>query len=409
MNNPADPASCSLHPINELTPRARKILGKKAQITDIAPRKRINPSEYRKWFVFLMSGTVGISKGKGPSEDVTGGTLRANLPLFGDSNAPEYATTKTPCKIIVFERQLYETLLRSQSSGGYEVLDVQVSQAEGDLFQQLYLACTQQDLHLPSMPEVAQKIRKLTDDPDAGIPDLTTVIQTEPIVAGSILSAANSAMYKGASKIDNIKTAVIRLGLKTTRDLAVAAALREAFHVKDRQIMKRMRLLWEHSVNISSFSYVIAKMADGLDLDPEKALMAGLLHDIGVVGILSHIDQSAANTNMAEVEATIQKLHSMAGILVSTHWRLGGELEAIIEHAEDWWHDSGEDSEYCDIVILAHLCEATAKDPAADLPPVTTIPAARNMGFDMNDENWVATILQQGEVEIAGIRQMLNS
>ncbi len=407
-NRPAEHAPSLLHPLNELNTEGCKVMGKKARVVDIGARKRIKAADYRRWYVYVLSGEVVVRKGDHSQEDVTAGSPRAHHPLFEDASAAAHAVTKTPCKIIAFERQLYETLRQADSADGFEVHDVQVSEDESELFQQLYLACSNKELHLPSMPEVARKIGQMANDPEVGIPELTAVIQTEPIVAGSMLKVANSALYKGAVPVDNIKTAVTRLGLKATRDLAVAAALREAFRVNNPVIMKRMKTLWEHSVNISSFSYVIAGMTDGMD--PEKALTGGLLHDIGVVAILAHLDQSGATPEMAEIESTIHKLRAMAGGLVSSHWNLGAEIQAIIDHAEDWRHDSRSDSSYCDVVILAHLCEQATQGPAtAEAPTITEVPAARNLGLSMEDEDWAGQIIERGEREIAGIRQMLNS
>ena len=74
----------------------------------------------------------------------------------------------------------------SDQTKGFDVVDVQVTDTESELFQQLFHAYNTGKLELPTMPEVAMKIIKLADDPHAKLTEIAKIIQLEPAVAGSM-------------------------------------------------------------------------------------------------------------------------------------------------------------------------------------------------------------------------------
>lgn len=294
----------------------------------------------------------------------------------------------------------------SEQLKGYDVVDVQVTDIQNELFQEVFQAYNHGKLDLPTMPEVAIKIIKVADDPDADIAELAKIVQLDPTVAGSIIQAANSPLYLGSRPVDNIKNAVVRLGLKITYNLATSIALRDTFKVKSLKIKQRMQELWKHSVNISTLSYIIARKHHGLD--PERALMAGLLHDVGVIPILNHIDKQSLDLSEVELEDTIFKLRAIVGTLVIDNWGLDAELATVVEEAELWNRDSTPTADYCDVVVVAQLYEAQQSTKATSLPLIEEIPAYRKLTLGQMDEEKQLQIFKDAQEEIASIKQILN-
>ena len=396
-----------LVPINELSPPGRARLSETVQFSSLKPGQVLAAPDFSSWYVYLLEGRMKVVENADDgASTLLADSPRALEPLFADDQSRAKAVTLSQCRIVRFERQLFDTLLNEEQLSSYEVEDVQVSDAEGDLFKQVYDAYTQGKLKLPTMPEVAMKIARIADDPEAGIPEISKIIQTDPTVAGSIIQAANSPLYRGTKPIDNIKNAVIRLGLKITRNLASSIALRETFQVKSPEIRDRMKTLWEHSVNISALSYVIAQELKGFD--PERALMAGLLHDIGVIPILFYIEQNKLSLQPDDIEATVQKLRGMLGVLVINYWGLDQELVTVAEECENWSRDSGPEVDYCDIVLVSQLYDALNTPRANILPKLDEVPAYRKLNFgDVEDEHNLQ-IMQNAEKEVASIKQLLQ-
>jgi HD-like signal output (HDOD) protein len=396
-----------LVPLNELTPAGRAQLSEKAQFASLKPGQLLTAKDFSSWYIYILEGRMKVA------ENTAEGTItlladsqRALEPLFADDQIMTKAVTLSQCRIVRFERQLFDTLLNEERLNGYEVEDVHVSDTEGDLFKQMYEAYSQGKLKLPAMPEVAMKIARIAEDPDAGIPQIAKIIQTDPTVAGAVIQAANSPLYRSTKPIDNIKNAVVRLGLKITRNLASSIALRETFQVKSPEIRERMKTLWEHSVTISALSYVIAQKLNGFD--PERALMAGLLHDIGVIPILYYIEQNKLSQKQDDIEGTIQKLRGMLGVLVINYWGLDQELVTVAEECELWSRDSDPGTDYCDIVLVSQLYDAIDTPRANTLPKLDEVPAYRKLNFGDEADVHNLQILQNAEKEIASIKQLLG-
>ncbi|MCP4406986.1 MAG: HDOD domain-containing protein [Gammaproteobacteria bacterium] len=395
-----------LSPINQLSSSGREKLGEKSHITQVKPGQMLSSENLNQWYIYLVKGRIQLKADGTPSTVIDVGSKNIFEPLFNNAQAHVRALAQEPCHILRFEKQLFNTLLEKERQSGTEVVEISVNEAQGELFKQVFQAYHAGNLDLPTMPDVAMKIAKTADDPDAGIEEIVKIVQLEATVAGSLIQAANSPLYRGTKQIDSIKNAIVRLGLKTTRSLATSIALRETFQVKSTQIKQAIHGLWEHTVNISALSYAIARRVDGFD--PEYALMAGLLHDIGAIPILKYLEQNSTSSTPDELKDSISKLRAMVGVLVINYWGLDSELITVVEEAEDWHRDNKPEPDYCDIVIMAHLCDAMHHKGSEEFPKPSEVPAFHKLGLVSQDEEEKLQIFSEAEEEISGIRNLLN-
>ncbi|MDW8365520.1 MAG: diguanylate cyclase [Abditibacteriales bacterium] len=78
---------------------------------------------------------------------------------------------------------------------------------------------------LPSPTGVALTILRLTQDDKATVAEITRVLQSDPALAGRILKYANSAAMSAVQPIVSVSQAVMRLGLRTVRRLALGFSI----------------------------------------------------------------------------------------------------------------------------------------------------------------------------------------
>jgi HD-like signal output (HDOD) protein len=406
LNKLPDKLLNRLLPLNQLTPIGREKLSEKAHISQLKEGQTLSSQNLSQWYLYLLKGSMQLSTDDAPTLLVEGGSQRGCRPIFKEDQLTARALAKSPCHILRLEKHTFDTLLQEENVQGCKVVEVSTNEMQGELFKQLFEAYHNGSLELPTMPEVAMKIAKIADDPDAGIPEIAKIIQIEPTVAGSLIKVANSPLYRGTKPVSSIKNAIVRLGLKTTKNLATSIALRETFQVKSSQIKQSIHDLWEHSVNISALSYVIAQHQTGLD--PERALMAGLLHDIGAIPILKYIERNSFSPNQTELEDTISKLKAMVGVLVINFWDLDPEFAAVVEESENWQKDTNQDPDYSDIVIVAHLYERIKNQDCEGLPEPAQIPAFNKLDLGPQNEDGNPQILEDAEDSVAEIKQMFN-
>lgn len=406
--HPSSESLAQLVPIKELSEANRAALAAQSTLEELTPGSRLSAAKEHDWLLYLVSGKLSLASMASAAGSMQEDSPRAKLPIFAERAGNDFAVAEAPSQVLRIDKAAFAKLLNDEHLSGYEVVaDVEVSETESELFQQVYAAYQADKLELPPMPEVALRIRRMADDPDVGIPDLAKVVQTDAAVAGGIFHAANSPLFCGSAPVNNLKDAVVRLGLKTTQSIATSIAMRATFNVKSSEIKKRMHALWEHSVNVSAMSYVIARKRKGMD--PERALLAGLLHDIGVVPILQFLEKSDLSPSPAQIDSAIAKLRAMVGVLVLNAWGFDAELITVVEEAEEWLRDPDPKPDYCDVVLVSQLYAAVDTPQAASLPALGDVPAVKKLELGDIDEEGHLQVLQEAEEEIASIKGMLNA
>lgn len=398
-----------LIPIKELSEANRSALAANASVQELSPGARLSARDEAAHMLYLLEGKLGMASQGQIAGTVEGGTPRANLPLFSDRGQHDFAIAETTGRLLRVDKALFSKLLNDENLSGYEVeAEVEVSETESAVFAEIYAAYQAEKLELPAMPEVALRLREAASDPDTGIPEIARIIQMDAAVAGAVLHAANSPLFRGSSEINTVKDALVRLGLKTTQSLATTIAMRQSFQVKSPAIKKRMHQLWEQSVHVSALSYIIARRV-GKPFDPERALLAGLLHAIGGVPILQYVEKSGLDPTPDELDAVIGKLCAPIGVLVMKFWNFDPEITSVVDAAGNWRRDTGEAADYTDIVLAARRYSLVGTPIEPQLPALNDMPVFAKLGLgDANDEGRIE-VLQEAEGEINGIKAMLNA
>lgn len=275
----------------------------------------------------------------------------------------------------------------------------------------LYLACYKflqsDELVLPTIPDVSVKIRRAINEPNTNSNKIARVVQVDPSITARLIKISNSPMYRGRRKIESCPEALTRLGLKAAQDIITAFALKAVFNAKTPMIRKRMQELWSHSAHVAAISAVLAHKTPGFD--PDRAMLAGLIHDIGVVPILAYADrQPEILANPGDLADTVRELRAMIGVQIIRKWDFPTDFEEVIAHAEDWYHDSGAQPTYADIVMVSQLHSFIGKIDIKKMPRMDELPAYKKLAAGNLDVDLSLNILDQVRDEIEHIRQMLN-
>ena len=149
----------------------------------------------------------------------------------------------------------------------------------------------QGDLVFSTGAQVALKLRHALDDPDCHINTASRLIQAEPLLSARVIAIANSVAYnRSGREIADVHVAVSLLGFQTIRSLVMALVTRQmAGKSKDPARQALVDKLWEHSAHVASLAHAIARHVT--HQDPEAALFAGIIHEIGGFYMLSRADE----------------------------------------------------------------------------------------------------------------------
>jgi hypothetical protein len=159
------------------------------------------------------------------------------------------------------------------------------------VFETIANQVAQGDLVFSTGAQVALKLRHALDDPDCHINTASRLIQAEPLLSARVIAIANSVAYnRSGREIADVHVAVSLLGFQTIRSLVMALVTRQmAGKSKDPARQELVDKLWEHSAHVASLAHAIARHVT--HQDPEAALFAGIIHEIGGFYMLSRADE----------------------------------------------------------------------------------------------------------------------
>lgn len=114
--------------------------------------------------------------------------------------------------------------------------------------QDLVEAIDNDDLVLPTLPEVALQIRKAAEDPDVSISALSKVIGRDAALSARLIKVVNSPLLRATQEVTELHTAVTRLGINYSSNLAIGLVMEQIFHARSEVVEQKMRDVWRKSL-----------------------------------------------------------------------------------------------------------------------------------------------------------------
>jgi HD-like signal output (HDOD) protein len=189
----------------------------------------------------------------------------------------------------------------------------------------------------PRLPEVALQVMATVDNPKACAEDLALLVHRDPFLAGRLLQAANSSMFRPRDRrITRLPEAVSRMGFRQVRSVVLAAAMEQSVYRGQRQQL--MNELWQSAIGTAVGCRLVAQLTRR---DPDNAFLLGLVHDVGKPVLAWCLDtvireQVAGRVEFDDMAPYIfHLLHPRVGSLIVRHWKLPGGLARIVNHHHD--------------------------------------------------------------------------
>jgi len=260
-------------------------------------------------------------------------------------------------------------------------------------------------LDLPTLPDVAIRVGEIVDDPGSTAAQLAKAISIDTALSARLLQAANSPLFRGRNQIDNIKAAITRLGATQVRTLINSIVVEQVFQPKGSATTSAiLKKQWLHSMLVAAISYVLAKRFT--KLKPDIAMLAGLIHDIGALPVLTYSRNYPELAEDGEMLTSVTyRLHTQIGKLVLEGWNFPPELIAVASEHERYDRISDPSPDYVDIVMVANLhAYITQQHPSGEVD-WTEIPAFKALGLTA-EESMAA--LEEGRAEVQEVINMLK-
>lgn len=205
---------------------------------------------------------------------------------------------------------------------------------------------------LPTLPEIALNVREVTEDPNSGIMDLIEVINKDAALSARILKVCNSPLFRGANEINNLNTAVSRLGMQYTCNLATGLAMAQMFQATSELIDTRMRDVWKRSTDVAGMCNVLARQHK--HLNPGQATLAGLVFAIGALPVLKYVEDNDVQITSESLDNLLDALQPMVGEKILTKWAFPEELRSVPRQCVNLGRKVAK-VDYADLVMVCML------------------------------------------------------
>ncbi len=255
-----------------------------------------------------------------------------------------------------------------------------MSQIAERVRQEITTALQNDRLVLPTLPEVALRVREVANDPDADMDNLSGVIGNDAALSARIVRVANSPLLRGSRPIEDLKAAVMRLGMAYTCNIATGLAMEQMFQATSDLVDSRLREVWSRSSEIAGICHVLCKHYTRLR--PDQATLAGLVHKIGVLPILTFAeDHPNLLSNSLVLDKVIEELHAPLGDMILKTWGFPEELMHIPTQHVDFGRRIPK-ADYADIVTVAMLQSYMGSDDTMAQVDYHQVTAFERLGLD---------------------------
>lgn len=142
---------------------------------------------------------------------------------------------------------------------------------------------------LPPMPEMTQKVLRLSANPDADVKELVEIVELDPSLASQVMRYAGSPFFSYQGKVDSVRTAITRvLGYNTVLNLALGATAARPFRIP-RHLPLGLDNYWRHAVYSAALVQALSNTVPAENRPPAGlAYLAGLMHNFGHL-LLGHL------------------------------------------------------------------------------------------------------------------------
>jgi HD-like signal output (HDOD) protein len=265
---------------------------------------------------------------------------------------------------------------------------------------------SQGQVELPSVPDIVIKLQKILSDENVTNETVVLVVGSEPMLAGKLMSMANSAALNGTGrKIADLRMAIARVGFNIVRSAALAFAVEQLRKSPEfKHLEGPLDALWKSSVQIAALSHVIARRFSSLNGD--TALLAGLMHNVGRIYILTRASKHPTLTaDPLTYNSIVRDWHTNVAKALLENWRVADEIVEAVAGHEDMDREQRGPVTLTDVLAVAILVERNRNGTEMREPDEALTKGLRRLHLSVQD---CLAVLDESAEEIAALKAALG-
>jgi putative nucleotidyltransferase with HDIG domain len=219
---------------------------------------------------------------------------------------------------------------------------------------------------LPTLPGMIHKVLALMQDASTSANALGNLICYDQAISCRLLKVANSAYYGFMKEIATVQQAIVILGFKEVKSLALGITVFDAMRETNKDSSMMREEFWMHSIGCALAGQLICKKME--NIDAETTFTAALLHDIGKLVLdnyfakdYGNVLQKVRKNGICMVEAEDEVLgfnHAEVGEWLCSRWKFPPMLVTPINFHHQVEKVNGN---YLRITSIVHLADILCK------------------------------------------------
>ncbi|MBS0580746.1 MAG: HDOD domain-containing protein [Proteobacteria bacterium] len=259
---------------------------------------------------------------------------------------------------------------------------------------------------VPSFPDIALRIRQVLADDYVPTEQVVRVINSEPALAAQLLRISNSRTLNTTGKVNtDLRTAVTRMGFNMIRSAAIGFAMSQLRKVEGLKGLEQpLEQLWQRSAAVAAMSYVVARRHTRVN--PDSALLAGMLHGVGRLYILTRCTRHPALfSDAASLREIMRDWSAPVAKALLENWAMPQEIIAAVSEYEDHEREHEGAADLTDVLSVSELLAIFRHSPESIELNLQGVRACERFPIDVAGYQ---QLIAESDGEFEALRQALG-
>lgn len=261
---------------------------------------------------------------------------------------------------------------------------------------------------LPSLPTLTLEIRRALSAPEVSLSALAGLIGKDPALSALLMKTASSALVRRKLPPKTLLDVLRVVGIAQVDRVTMIHSIKSLFTLHSPAHKQLFMAAWERLLLKASLCAFLARLVG--HTQPEHALLASLLSEVGTLAVLSAFKDDPVIPSQPLYHSLCREYASSLGVILLKQWAVDEEYIHIVRNAGNWALQQGHSVELIDLVNLSLFHGNRRLDPGAELPPLASLAAYKKLlpPLDTIGENGELTLIASHRDEIRAIADTLR-
>ncbi len=262
-------------------------------------------------------------------------------------------------------------------------------------------------IDLPGIPDIALRVRKALEDENVTSEKIERIVGSEPVLAGRLVQLANSAALNvSGRRVSDLRVAIARAGFAMVRTAAIGYAISQLRNHREMKGLEQpLSVIWKRSTLVSAMCRAIAPRIS--KVNPDSAMLAGLLHGVGELYILTRArHHQKLFQNDVAYRTVVREWHASVAKAILDNWELDEQLVEAIGDFEKYDRQHDGEVDLTDVLTVSYLLAAYHEHPKSLELNMNDFAVCRRLGLGLQDYE---KLIEESRDEVNALRDALDS